>query len=126
MQSASVIGPDGNAKQPLKTRDKLRQRRGIDRAREQRDGHAGGTSALGDDERRLAQQRLPVGAAFARERPRRAFERGIEADQVGHDFGARAERSADELQREAQSARRARARRLRGTFLPTARSASAA
>src|SRR6185369_4296575 len=58
----------------------------------------------GDDERRLAQKGLPIAASFAAERPRRAFERAVEADQIGYDLRAGAERSADELQRESEPA----------------------
>ena len=79
MQSASVIGPWGSPKQPAKCTAEIGQRGGVDRARDQRDRDAARGGVLRDHERRLGQQRLPVAAAFAGDRPsrrRRARRRG--------------------------------------------------
>ena len=114
MHSASAVGPAGSAKQPAKTRPSSGNAAESHRARQQRDRHARRPRVLRDDEGRLAQQRLRVGPAFAGDRPIGRGKSGVEPDQRRDHFGAGAELRAEQLEREAESARCARAGTGRG------------
>ncbi len=112
MHSSNDIGPCRQREAAGEVRPQFGQRGRIDGAGNQRDRNATGAGMLGHDEGRLAQQRLRVAAPFAGDRPVGVRERFVQSNQFGHDFRAGLERAAQELQRESQSAGRARAGRF--------------
>src|SRR5215470_17126670 len=65
------------------------------------------------DERRLAEERLPVAPSFTGDQPFGAIERRIETNEIGDDFRAGAKLAAEKEKREPQPARGARARPIR-------------
>ena len=56
------------------------------------------------DQRRLAEQRLPIGSSFAGDEPVGADERGVESEQIGDDFGAGSKLAASKEQCETEAA----------------------
>ena len=107
MQSSSDVGPFGKPKQPAKclpssgnASESIAPEISVTGTRWARACSATTNGALRNS---VCASLRP----FAGDRPVGARERGVQTDQVGHDFRAGLERAAQQLQREAQSAGRA-------------------